>query len=159
MTSLDALNVDFQDIILMLCEAGAEFLIVGGFAVAWHGYARSTGDFDILVRPSADNARRVFAALVRFGAPLQDAGLTETDLTRRELVYQIGLPPRRIDILTDISGVDFDTAWQQRVETGWHGHQVAFLGLEQLLANKRAAGRAKDLADVSELERRRKPPA
>lgn len=154
MTTIDALNRDFQDIVSLLCEAGAEFLIVGGFAVAWHGFPRSTGDFDLLVRPTPENAARVFAALVRFGAPVTAAGLTVEDLTRPEMVYQIGQPPRRIDIVTEISGVDFATAWAHRVETDWRGHRVAVLGLQQLLANKRAAGRPKDLVDVRELERR-----
>jgi hypothetical protein len=152
---LDSLCSDFQDIVLALGAAQAEFLVVGGYAVAWHGHARSTGDIDLLVRPSAENAARVFEALVRFGAPVSAAGLTAADLTRKELIYQIGRPPRRIDILTDISGVDFDTAWKRRVESEWRGLKVGMLGFEDLLANKRASGRPKDLADVRELERLR----
>jgi len=155
MIQLDALYSDFQDMVLALCEAKAEFLIVGGFAVAWHGYARSTGDIDLLVRPSAENSARVFHALVRFGAPVSEAGLTQADLTRKDMVYQIGRPPRRIDILTEITGVDFDAAWTQRVETAWRGHKVGVIGFDDLLANKRSAGRPKDLADVRELERAR----
>ncbi|MFY9345996.1 MAG: hypothetical protein WAT39_26130 [Planctomycetota bacterium] len=156
MIRLDALCADFQDMVLALCEAGAEFLIVGGYAVAWHGHPRSTGDIDLLVRPSAANAERVWQALVRFGAPVTAAGLTVNDLTRKETVYQIGRPPRRIDILTDISGVDFDAAWQRRVESEWRGHKVGMLGLDDLLTNKRASARAKDLADVRELENLRR---
>jgi hypothetical protein len=124
------------------------------------GHARSTGDIDLLVRPTSDNARRVWQALARFGAPLGSAGLTVDDLTRKETVYQIGLPPRRIDILTDISGVDFDGAWQRRIESVWRGHKVGILGLGDLLANKRASVRPKDLLDVQELEslQRTRPP-
>jgi len=84
---LDSLCADFQDIVLALGAAKAEFLVVGGYAVAWHGHASSTGDIDLLVRPSAENAARVFEALVRFGAPVNAAGLTAADLTRKELVY------------------------------------------------------------------------
>lgn len=155
MIQLDALCADFQDMVLTLCAAKAEFLIVGGYAVAWHGHARSTGDIDLLVRPTPENAIRVFEALVRFGAPVVAAGLTVGDLTKKDLVYQMGRPPRRIDILTDISGVEFETAWQQRVESDWRGCKVGMLGLDDLLTNKRASGRPKDLADVSELERLR----
>jgi hypothetical protein len=156
---LDALCGDFQDMVLALCEAGAEFLIVGGYAVAWHGHPRTTGDIDLLVRPSPENAARVWQALVRFGAPVGAAGLTVVDLTRKDTVYQIGRPPRRIDILTDISGIDFDTAWQRRVASEWRGHRVGMLGMDDLIANKRASARPKDLADVQELEnlRRRQP--
>ncbi len=153
MIRLDSLCSDFQDMVLALCEAKAEFLVVGGYAVAWHGHARSTGDIDLLVRPSAENAARVYEALVRFGAPVAAAGLTPDDLTKKDLVYQVGRPPRRIDILTDISGIDFDGAWKRRVETDWRGRKVGMLGFDDLLANKRASGRPKDLADVLELER------
>jgi hypothetical protein len=156
MIRLEALCADFQDMVLALCEAGAEFLIVGGYAVAWHGHARTTGDIDLLVRPSAANATRVWQALVRFGAPVAAAGLTVDDLMRKETVYQIGRPPRRIDILTDISGIDFDAAWQRRVESEWRGHRVGVLGFDDLLANKRATGRPRDLADVHELENLRR---
>jgi len=155
MIQLDSLYSDFQDMVLALCEAKAEFLIVGGFAVAWHGYPRSTGDIDLLIRPSPENAARVFRALVHFGAPVSAAGLTEGDLQRKDLVNQIGRPPRRIDILTEISGVDFDAAWSRRSESEWRGHKIGVLGFDDLLANKRSAGRPKDLADVMELERAR----
>jgi hypothetical protein len=152
---LDSLCPDFQDMLLALSASKAEFLIVGGYAVAWHGHARSTGDIDLLVRPSAENAPRVFEALVRFGAPVTAAGLTVADFTKKDLVYQIGRVPRRIDILTEISGVEFDVAWQHRIETEWRGLNIGMIGFDDLLVNKLASGRPKDLADARELERLR----
>ncbi len=160
MTGLDGLNPDFRDIVALLCDEHAEFLIVGGFAVAFHGHPRATGDIDLLVRPSPENAERVFRALVRFGAPVRAAGLTTADLVRPEMVYQIGVPPRRIDVLTEITGVTFDDAWKTRVVIDWNGRTVGIVGLDALLANKLASGRPKDLYDVRELERvkaRRRP--
>lgn len=155
MTSLDQLNPDFRDMVQALCDEGAEFLFVGAYAVSFHGYPRTTGDMDLLVRPSLENAERVWRALVRFGAPVTALGLCVSDLTKPDTVYQIGVPPRRIDVITDISGVPFDIAWRSRIEIDWHGRRVAFLGLDALLANKRAAGRARDLLDVAELEKAR----
>jgi predicted nucleotidyltransferase len=156
MTDLDGLNRDFRDMVFALCDEGAEFLLVGAYAVSFHGHPRTTGDMDLLVRPSKENAARVFRALVRFGAPVAAMGLSEHDLTRPDTVYQIGVPPRRVDILTDITGVSFDRAWQSRVEVDWSGRRVAFLGLDDLIANKQAAGRPQDLLDVAQLEAVRK---
>lgn len=148
------LNEDFVDMLAALREAGVEFVIVGAHALAVHGIVRATGDLDVFVRPSADNARRVLSALASFGAPIAAHGITDTDFSTPGNVYQIGLPPRRIDLLTEISGVSFDEAIQHHVATEVEGHLVAFLGREQLLKNKRAAGRDKDLLDVASLERR-----
>jgi hypothetical protein len=155
-TTLDGLNADFRDVVLALCDAGAEFLIVGAYAVSFHGHPRATGDLDILVRPSPENARRVFAALSRFGAPLTALGIVEADLARADVVCQIGQAPRRIDILTSISGIEFEAAWQTKVAAAWRGRTAWFLGLAALLANKRATARPKDLEDVRALERGKK---
>lgn len=151
MTTPD-LNEDFRDLLQCLREAGAEFLIVGAHALAAHGLPRATGDLDVLVRADAANASRVYRALAAFGAPLGAHGVAETDFTTPGTVYQIGLPPRRIDILTEISGVSFDDAWSSRIELPVLGAPLAFLGRDALIANKRAAGRPKDLADVLALE-------
>ncbi|HZN41511.1 MAG TPA: hypothetical protein VFD82_22085 [Planctomycetota bacterium] len=156
MTSLDSLNPDFRDMVGMLCEERAEFLVVGAYAVSFHGHPRTTGDMDLLVRPTAGNAARVWRALLRFGAPVAATGLVEADLAKPDTVYQIGVPPRRIDILTEISGVTFDRAWQSRVEVDWSGRRVAFIGFDELIANKKAARRPKDLLDVAQLEKVRK---
>lgn len=152
MTALDALNPDFRDFLRELVAEGVEFLVVGAYALAFHGVPRATGDIDVLVRPSAENARHVLRALIRFGAPVEAAGVTEADLARPGVVYQIGLPPRRIDILTGISGVSFDEAWASRVAAAFDDATVFFLGREALIRNKRSTGRAKDQADVERLE-------
>jgi hypothetical protein len=157
-TSLDLLNTDFRDLLQSLCEERVAFLVVGAYAVAYHGHPRTTGDMDIWVHATPDNAGRTWRALARFGAPLQALGVTQQDFERPDMVVQIGVAPRRIDLLTGISGVRFADAWTQRVEVPWGGHQVAFLGLEDLLKNKRSTGRAKDSLDAEELERRRKAP-
>lgn len=152
MTSLDGLNDDYRDMVLALCDSGAEFLIVGAYAVSFHGHPRATGDIDLLVRPTAENAQRVLAALTAFGAPIRALGITLDDLQRPSMVCQLGQPPRRIDLLTSISGVDFDMAWDSRATTTWRGRTVAFLGRDTLVANKRASGRPKDLDDVRRLD-------
>jgi hypothetical protein len=144
------LNRDFVEMLSALCAAAAEFLIVGAHAVAAHGLPRATGDLDIWVRRTPENADRVLAALRAFGAPLHD--LTPSDLTRPDTVFQIGVVPSRIDILTSISGVDFDDAWPRRMPLAVEGLSVACIGRDDLLANKRAAGRPQDLADIARLE-------
>jgi hypothetical protein len=141
-------NEDFLDLLIALKDAEAKFLIVGAHALAVHGRPRATGDLDILIEPTEENARRVWRALVAFGAPLAATGLEVSDLAKPDLIYQIGQPPRRIDILTEISGVDFGTAWASRVESTVGSLEVPFLGREALVRNKRASGRTKDLADV-----------
>ena len=144
------MNRDFDEMLAALSAAGAEFLVVGAHAVAVHGRPRATGDLDLWVRPTADNATRVWQALAEFGAPLGE--LTLADLVRPDLVFQIGLPPARIDVLTGISGVTFAEAWPRRVMVTVAGRTVAVLGREDLIRNKKAAGRPRDLADVAELE-------
>jgi hypothetical protein len=144
------MNRDFVEMLSALCAAGAEFLVVGAHAVAVHGVPRATGDLDIWVRPTPENAERVWAALKAFGAPLHD--LAPEDLSRPGIGFQMGVVPCRIDILTQITGVDFDSAWQGRTELDIEGVRVSVIGRTELLANKRATGRPKDLADVAALE-------
>ena len=146
------LNDDFRDLLLALQEEGAEFVVVGAYAVAAHGAPRATGDLDVLVRPTGENAARVYRALLRFGAPLQALDIAEADLARPGMVCQIGLPPRRIDVITEISGVSFDEAWADRLVREVDGLQLVFPSLDVLIRNKRASGRPKDLADVARLE-------
>jgi hypothetical protein len=135
----------------------AVFLVVGAHAMAVHGVPRATGDLDIWVRPDPENAQKVLRALVEFGAPLETTNLRAEDLTDPETVYQIGLPPRRIDIITDIDGVTFEEAWQSKVISQVAGLAVPFLGWDVLLRNKKASGRPKDLADIELLERKKPP--
>jgi hypothetical protein len=133
-----------------LVAEGVEFLVVGGYAVIAHGSDRTTGDIDFLIRASPENAARVWRALKQFGAPLR--GVTEHDFAQAGVVYQIGVRPNRIDILTEISGVDFDEAWAHRLPVQLDGLVLPVLGLTDLLASKRASGRRRDLADVRTLE-------
>jgi len=147
------LNEDFVDVLHELQSAGAEFIIVGAHALAALGVVRATGDIDILVRPTAANAARVFTALIAFGAPLAAHGVAPEDFARPGSVYQMGLPPRRIDILTTISGVEFEEAWASRVYVTLAGMEVCVLGREAMIRNKRAAARPKDLVDADTLER------
>ena len=146
------LNDDFLDMIDTLMSAGVDFVVVGAHALASHGLPRATGDIDLLVRPSPENASRVVRALTAFGAPLQAHGITASDFEMLGNVYQIGVPPRRIDLLTEITGVTFDEAWSTRMAVSVSGRRFSVLGREALLRNKRASGRDKDLVDAAALE-------
>jgi hypothetical protein len=143
------LNRDYSDVLSALCAEGAEFLIVGAYAVGVHGIPRATGDIDIWVRPTSENAIRVMRALKRFGAALLD--LTEEDLATTDTVFQMGVAPNRIDVITGISGVTFDEAWPSRVTVAIEGLTVPVIGRDDLLRNKAASGRPKDLADLAAL--------
>lgn len=145
------MNRDFVEILQELSATGAEFLVVGAHALAAHDRPRATGDLDIWVRPTPENASRVWSALVRFGAPL--AQLTLEDLTTPDITFQMGLPPNRVDILTGISGVTFDEAWPNRLTVDRGSLQYSVIGRDDLVRNKRATGRPKDLLDVRNLER------
>jgi hypothetical protein len=144
-------NEDFRDLLAALLAAQARFLVVGAHAMAVHGVPRATGDLDVWIAVDPVNAERVWSALRSFGAPVGAMGVSREDLTRPDLVVQIGLPPRRIDILTAISGVGFDEAWDGHVTHEVSGLPVPFLGRAELVRNKRAAGRAKDRADLEAL--------
>jgi hypothetical protein len=128
--------------------------VVGAHAMAVHGVPRATGDLDIWVRPHPENAQRVWQALLDFGAPVEALGLSLDELANPGPVFQIGLPPRRVDILTEIDGLSFDQAWPSRVVERVGDLEVPFLGREALLRNKKASARAKDLAYVVLLERK-----
>lgn len=143
---------EFEELLGCLREEGCEFLVVGAHALAAHGSPRATGDLHVFVRPSDDNAERVVRALARFGAPLGAHGVTVDDFRTEGAVYQMGLPPRRIDIFTQLSGVTFDEA-ADHAPTGHLGEQVVrYIGLDAMIRNKRASGRLKDLADAAVLE-------
>jgi len=139
-------NRDFAEMLSALSGAGAEFLVVGAHALAAHGTPRATGDLDIWVNSTPENAARVLAALEAFGAPLAD--LTIDDLTKPDTVFQIGVVPSRVDILSGVSGVRFADAWPRRVVLVIEGIEVPVLGRADLVANKRASGRPKDLLDI-----------
>lgn len=143
-------SCDWIELLEAFNAAGVRYLIVGAFALSRYAAPRATGDLDLWVDRTPENVRRVFDALTTFGAPL--TGLTATDFTAEDFVFTMGRPPLGVDIITAVSGVDFDDAWSSR-ETGRLGDMsVAFIGREAFLRNKRAAGRAKDLADIEAIE-------
>jgi S1-C subfamily serine protease len=143
---------DFVDFVRCLREQQCDFVIVGAHAIAAHGAPRATGDLDVFVRPDRANAARVLRALVHFGAPVEAHGVTIDDFVTPGTVYQIGLPPNRIDVITEISGVSYEEA-STEVVTGHLGSEIVrCIGLDALIRNKRAAARPKDLADVATLQ-------
>lgn len=139
-------NQNFKDMLSALNGAAADYLVIGAYAIAAHGYPRSTGDIDLWVRPTTENAERVWRALEVFGAPLSQ--MSVDDFATDDVVFQIGVAPQRIDIFTSISGVDFATAWTHRVHVDLGGLRVPIMGRDELIANKLATGRPKDLLDV-----------
>jgi hypothetical protein len=132
------------------CEEKVEFMVVGAYALAVHGLPRATGDIDLWIRSSDENAQRLWRALARFGAALVD--LTIDDLQTPGMVFQIGIAPRRIDILTSIGGVEFDEAKAECKEVEIEGLVIPVIGRAHLLRSKKAAGRPKDQADIAWLE-------
>jgi hypothetical protein len=151
-TTLSELPQDFADLLIELSKAQAEFLLVGGWAVVLYGHVRGTDDMDVFVRPSAANSERVFAALDAFGAPLRAHGVDPQYFAKEGEAYRFGMAPFKVEVLTQISGVSFDEALQGARTVDLRGHAVSYIGKQALIANKKAAGRHKDLADVEELE-------
>lgn len=145
------MNPDFIDFLAALLASEARFLVVGAHALAVHGVPRATGDIDVWIDRTPDNAARVWSALDGFGAPAAALGVKVTDLEAPNMVVQIGLAPRRIDVLTDVTGLDFESAWASRIVHRIGALSVPFLGRGDLVRNKRATGRYKDLGDVEAL--------
>src|SRR5688500_15572959 len=133
------MNRDFAEMLAALSAAGAEFLVVGAHALAAHGRPRATGDLDLWIRPTPENAQRVWNALIAFGAPLDELRLE--DLSTAEVVFQIGVVPARIDILTSLTGLEFDQAWARRQAIEVDGLPLPFLSREDLIRNKTALDR------------------
>jgi len=144
------MHPDFVDLLRAFIDADVRFLVVGAYALGLHGRPRATGDLDVWVDATPENARRVMRALAAFGAPA--AQVTESDFARPGVTYQMGLPPVRIDILTELTGLTFDEAWTDRLRRPFGEVQVDYIGREAFIRNKRATGRTKDLADVEGLE-------
>jgi hypothetical protein len=144
-------NPDFADFLAALLRAEARFLVVGAHALAVHGVPRATGDIDVWIDRSPANVARVWRALADFGVLAEALGLRVTDLETPEMVVQIGIPPRRIDVLTDVTGLAFEDAWSTRVTHRIDPLDVPFLGRDALIRNKRASGRRKDLGDLEAL--------
>jgi Nucleotidyl transferase of unknown function (DUF2204) len=143
------LNRDFKECVASFNAHGVDYLVVGGYALAAHGRPRYTGDIDLWVRPTGQNARRVLAALKAFG--LGALVITETDLTTPGNVIQLGYPPRRIDLLTSIDGVEFEACHGRRLTLPIDGVELPVIGLDDFKANKRATGRTQDRADLEAL--------
>jgi hypothetical protein len=144
------MNQDFVDLLRAFIDADVRFLVVGAYALAVHGRPRATGDLDVWVEASKENAARVMRALDAFGAPL--AEITEADFATPGVTYQIGIAPGRIDILTDLTGLTFQDAWSRRIARPFGDVTVDVIGLADFILNKRATGRAKDLGDIEGLE-------
>jgi len=146
---LAKLQNDLSEFVALLNSIGVDYLVVGGHAVAFHGHPRLTGDIDFFVRPTRENGVRIMIVLDQFGfgqLPLQP-----DDFTTQGRVVQLGRPPNRIDLLTSISGMNFDDAWQKRVQGNLDEHPVNFLSFDALIQNKTASARDKDLLDVKKL--------
>ena len=144
------LNPDYRDILSAFSDANVEYLVVGAYAVAAHGLPRATGDIDLFVRPTLANATRVWNALRAFGAPLDR--VDAADFAREGTILQVGVVPRRIDVITAIEAVSFDEAWRSKVDLELDGLRLPVIGLQELLKNKRAVGRPQDRADVERLQ-------
>ena len=145
------LNSDYKDMLQVLLDNGVKFLLVGAYAMGVHGYPRATGDIDIWVEPSAENSERVYRSMAAFGAPLHE--IDEATFATPGIVFQIGVAPRRIDIITAISGVEFDDAYQQRQIVEIEDLSIPLLSLGDLIRHKRATGRDKDRLDADQLDK------
>lgn len=144
------LGPDFSEFVALLAAHEVRYLVVGGYAVAFHGYPRYTGDIDVWIERSPGNAARVVAALNAFG--FGGLGLDEATFLTPDTVVQLGYPPHRIDILTDLEGVEFETCYPNRETLPLEEGEVAVIGLNELRQNKRALGRPQDLADLDHLK-------
>ena len=144
------LQPDFKEFIELLNEKKIEFLIVGGYAVGFHGRPRYTGDMDFWINNTAENAHRMKEALDLFG--FASFNIHASEFEKEDLVLQLGYEPVRIDILTTISGVDFEACYRRKVIAHIDGVHIPFIHIDDLKANKRSTGRAKDLGDLESLE-------
>ncbi len=143
------INPDFRDLLLAFNAAKVRYLVVGAYAVTFHAQPRFTKDLDIWVEASAENAARVHRALTSFGAPVSE--VTVEDLANQEMVYQIGVPPNRIDILMGVTGLEFHESWPERVESQYGDCPIHVISRHDLIRNKRATGRPQDLIDLRTL--------
>jgi hypothetical protein len=144
------MNPDFIDLLRAFIAADVRFLVVGAYALAFHGRPRGTGDLDVWVDATPENTPRVMHALREFGAPMQD--IIEADFAKPGITYQIGIAPGRVDILTGLTSLTFADAWSRRKRGPFGDIEVDFIGREDFVANKRATGRPRDLVDIEGLE-------
>ena len=144
------LNNDYKEMLQILLEEEVDFIVVGAYALAAHGVPRATGDIDIWIKTDTRNAERLIRALKKFGAPVGD--ITASDFTEPDIVFQIGVAPRRIDFLTSIDGVNFADADKDKLTIKINDIDVPVISLENLIKNKKAASRPKDLLDIESLK-------
>ena len=145
------LNKDYKEMLENLLDEKVEFIIVGAYALAAHGYPRATGDIDIWVKPEKKNSKRIYKALAKFGAPINQ--IREDEFSQAGIIFQIGVAPRRIDIITDIDGVRFDEADEDKIIVEAENLRIPVLSIDMLIKNKMATGREKDLLDVKLLKK------
>jgi hypothetical protein len=143
------LNQDYKDILLCLNRQEVEYLLIGAYAMAAHGYPRATGDIDIWINSDTENAVKVFRALAEFGAPMSN--ISTADISYKGNVIQIGVAPCRVDIITSIDGVEFNQAWKNKKSILVDDINVFIISLEDLILNKTNTNREKDKIDVAEL--------
>lgn len=146
------LNEDYREMLQILLGNKVKFIVVGAYAMGAQGYPRATGDFDVWVEPSAENSPKVYNSIKEFGAPLRE--ITPDSFTERGIIYQIGVVPRRIDIITFINGVDFDKAYEEREEIEVENIKIPFLSKKNIIKNKESTGRDKDKLDVKYLKKK-----
>jgi hypothetical protein len=142
---------DFAELCSLLNESNVEYLIVGGYAVGFHGSPRFTGDLDLLVRPDVEHVARMLTGLSKFGFPI--GGVTSEYLLAHQKILQLGRIPVQVHLMTAVSGLTWEEAWSSRQAGSYGETPVFFIGRDALLTNKRASGRLKDLADVEALTR------
>jgi len=145
------LNEDYREMLQLFIEEKVEFILVGAFALAVHGLPRATGDIDLFIKPGKENSKKVYRALIRFGAPMAEVSIR--DFQSEDLIFQIGVVPRRIDIITSISGVSFDEAFQDSIISMVDGLNIHVISKYKLIKNKEATGRDKDALDVKILKK------
>lgn len=141
---------DFNEFLKLLNNRDVRYLLIGGYAVNFHGYVRATADMDIWIERTLSNAKKVVKVLQEFGFDVE--GLNSTLFLNKEKVIRMGVPPLRIEILTSISGVEFDECYESRIEKKWRSVKIKIINLEKLKQNKSASGRKKDLTDLDYLE-------
>ena len=146
------LNEDYKEMLQLLLEEQVDFIIVGAYALGAHGYPRATGDIDIWVKPNNTNSRKLYKALARFGAPLEQIEID--DFSMEGIIFQIGVIPRRIDIITKIDGVTYQEADEDKITVEVEGLMLPVISLEKLIKNKMATGREKDELDIKTLKKR-----
>lgn len=150
------LNEDYKEMLQGLLDQKVEFIVVGAYALAAHGFPRATGDIDIWVKPDKNNSKKVYEALARFGAPINE--IREDEFSQPGLIFQIGVVPRRIDIITEIDAVGFEEADSDKIFVDIDGLKVPVLSVDKLIKNKMATGREKDLLDAKLLKKRSRRP-